>query len=925
MNAVEIDDAVTELASLPFDVGEFPFQFLAAFGNKATTIKRLRAGATNSSDIESGVLQRGNIHIATCAPGLVGSTLTALRSSPKTVAAKAKFILATDGHTLEAEDLATGETVACDYPDFYRHLGFFLPLAGISTVKEIKNNPFDIKATGRLNRLYVQLLRDNPEWGTTEKRHALNQFMARLIFCFFAEDTGIFLPGQFTSTIEQMSDPQSTNTHEVLAELFRAMDTETRDGGKARREASVKSWADVFPYVNGGMFAGTKDCPRFSKIARSYLLHVGKLEWDKINPDIFGSMIQAVADDDERGDLGMHYTSVPNILRVLNPLFLDDLRERLAEAGDNARKLRNLRKRLARIRVFDPACGSGNFLVIAYKEMREIEHEIITRTGDDPKSWIKLHNFYGIEIKSFAAEIARLSLLIAEFQSDVRMIGQMEARSMVLPLHKTGKIAVGNALRLDWLEVCPPAKGALAEEHDLAGPTGRFALVPNDLAERPETYICGNPPYGGSKWQSDDQKDDLRASCSDVIADWKTLDYVAGWFVKAVKYAQSQASVCAFVSTNSINQGQLVPVLWPYILAHRQISFAHTSFKWANLAARNAGVTVCIVGLAAPSNAPKRLFDVDGSQTVQREVANINAYLVPGDDVIVEPVSKPISESSTMLFGNMPRDGGHLLLDAEERRALLRSTPEANKFVKDYVGSEDFIKGEWRSCLWIEDKDVAEAGAIPSIKRRLDAVAAERAASKAPSTQKFAQRPHRFVQIQGVATTSSIIVPRVSSERRPYLPVGLVPADVIVADSALAIYDAPLWNLALIASRLHLVWIATVCGKLKTDFRYSNTLGWNTFPVPRLTDQNKSDLTECAEGILTAREAYFPATVADLYDSESMPEELRRAHDYTDEVVERIYIGRRFRNDTERLVKLFEMYERLTGDRPENRRHVANG
>ena len=377
MNAVEIEEAVSALAAESFDAQEFPFAFLEAF-NKVTTVKRLRSGATNSSDIAGGVLQRNNIHIAVCHAGEVSKALAALKASPATAKAKAKFILATDGVDLEAEDLTSGETAACAYPDFPNHFGFFLPLAGITTVRQIRNNPIDIQATGRLNRLYVELLKENPDWDTAERRNDMNQFMARLIFCFFAEDTDIFSrPNLFTETVEQMSDRKSENTHEVIAELFRAMDTRHED----RAGAGLPRWADAFPWVNGGLFDGAKAVPRFSRIARSYLLHAGGLDWQKINPDIFGSMIQAVAEDEERGELGLHYTSVPNILKVLNPLFLDDLREQLDKAGDNPRKLLNLRKRIARIRVFDPACGSGNFLVIAYIHMRGIEAEILERRG----------------------------------------------------------------------------------------------------------------------------------------------------------------------------------------------------------------------------------------------------------------------------------------------------------------------------------------------------------------------------------------------------------------------------------------------------------------------------------------------------------------------------------------------------------------
>lgn len=405
MNAVEIEQAISDLAEQPFDAANFPYAFLEAFGNKETTIKRLKSGNENKSDVVNGVLQRNNIHIAVCSTGETSATLDKLRTSPTTVKAKAKFILSTDGVDFEAEDLNTGETVACAYTDFPNHFGFFLTLAGISTVKQIRESSFDIRATSRLNRLYVELLRANPEWGTAERRHDMNHFMARLIFCFFAEDTDIFNGNDlFTATIEQMSAKDASDTHEVISEVFRAMNTKIAD----RATSNVKRWADGFPYVNGGLFSDSTETPRFTRIARSYLLHVGKLDWTKINPDIFGSMIQAVADDEERGALGMHYTSVPNILKVLNPLFLDALRSELEAAGDNPRKLLNLRKRMAHIRVFDPACGSGNFLVIAYKQMREIEAEINKRRGElHLKSEIPLTNFRGIELRDFSAEIAR--------------------------------------------------------------------------------------------------------------------------------------------------------------------------------------------------------------------------------------------------------------------------------------------------------------------------------------------------------------------------------------------------------------------------------------------------------------------------------------------------------------------------------------
>ncbi|MFJ2680799.1 class I SAM-dependent DNA methyltransferase [Pseudomonas sivasensis] len=907
MNAVEIEQAITDLAGQPFNRVEFPYAFLQAFGNKETTLKRLRSGATNKSDL-GGVLQTNNIHLAVCEVGNVTETLAALKASPATVRAKAKYVLATDGETLEAEELESGETVACAYPEFPDHFGFFLPLAGISTVKQIRENSFDIRATSRLNRLYVELLKDNPSWGTAERRHEMNHFMARLIFCFFAEDTDIFNgTGLFTDTLAQMSDRDAANLHEVMGEIFRAMNTPIAQ----RASANLPRWADAFPYVNGGLFSGDPDVPSFSRIARSYLLHIGALDWKQINPDIFGSMIQAVADDDERGALGMHYTSVPNILKVLNPLFLDELRAKLEEAGDNQRMLLNLRKRLAHIRVFDPACGSGNFLVIAYKQLREIESTINERRGEPGrKSDIPLTNFRGIELRDFSAEIARLALVIAEYQCDVHYRGQREALAVFLPLSSQNWITSGNALRLDWLAICPP--------------TGtEVKLLADDLFETPleqtqidfeneggETYICGNPPYKGRNKKNEAEKADTAYVFSHYKGSFASLDYVANWFIKAAQYLTKTKGAAALVSTNSVCQGEQVALLWPLVFdLGMRIEFAHTSFKWSNLASNNAGVTVVVVGIAPEKSGACRLYT--GEEV--RKVDSIGPYLVPNSTVFVAAKSEPISEFGSMYLGNMAKCGGHLIFPKDEGRRLVSEDGIDASLIREFYGSEELIHAKPRSCLWIENEHLSEAGSNRAIMKILGGVRAFRSKEDAaPSTQKHAKTPHRFVQMSAKSGERAIVVPRVSSENRPYLPVDHFQAGPVIGDKCYALYDEPLWNLALIASKLHIVWIGTVCSRLRTDFSYGNKLGWNTFPVPSLTEKNKADLTRCAEEILLAREVHFPATIADLYDSETMPDNLRAAHERNDEVLERIYIGRRFKNDTERLEKLFELYTEMT-------------
>jgi hypothetical protein len=778
LNAVEIEEAITALAEQPFDAQEFPFAFLQAFGNKETTIRRLRAGASNKSDL-GGILQTNNIHIAVCPAGEVTKTLGALKASPATAKAKARFILATDGADFEAEDLESGETVACAYQDFPDHFGFFLSLAGITTVKQVRESSFDIRATSRLNRLYVELLKDNPKWG--ELRRDMNQFMARLIFCFFAEDTDIFNgTGLFTGTIEQMSARDSSNTHEVIGDLFRAMNTKIED----RATAKIPRWADTFPYVNGGLFSGSMDVPRFSRIARSYLLHIGNLDWTKINPDIFGSMIQAVSEDEERGALGMHYTSVPNILKVLNPLFLDDLRARLEEARENPRMLLNLRKRMSRIRVFDPACGSGNFLVIAYKEMRAIEAEINRQRGEpDRRAEIPLTNFRGIELRDFPAEIARLALIIAEFQSDVLYRGQKEALAEFLPLDAENWITCGNALRLDWLSICSPTgTGVRLQADDL------FSM-PLDQAqidfenEGGETFICGNPPYAGSARQTEKQKLDVRDVFAEYTSSWKSLDYVAGWLAKAAWYSNHTNSRSAFVTTNSICQGEQVPILWPIIYAAGQsIRFAHTSFRWSNLASHNAGVTVAVIGLGRPSH-EVHLYDQDESGEVRiRRGSNINPYLVLGADIIVTPAFRSPDERGTMIRGNMPTDGGNLVLSAEELSHISHHNPDVAPFVRRYIGSDELINGKTRGCLWIEDDKTEEARKIPFIANRIEKVRETRLKSPAKSTRDFTGGAHRFLQIQGSGKKWTIAIARVSSERRIYLPADILDNNVIISD-----------------------------------------------------------------------------------------------------------------------------------------------
>jgi hypothetical protein len=657
------------------------------------------------------------------------------------------------------------------------------------------------------------------------------------------------------------------------------------------------------------------DVPRFSRIARSYLINIGSLDWTRINPDIFGSMIQAVADDEERGALGMHYTSVPNILKVLNPLFLDDLREKLGEAGDNARKLLNLRNRMARIRVFDPACGSGNFLVIAYKQMREIEAVINKRRGEQGRrSDIPLTNFRGIELRHFPAEIARLALIIAEYQADVVYRGQKEALAAFLPLDKQNWIVQGNALRLDWLTVCPPeGTGVKNRADDLFGTPLEQAQIDFEN-EGGETYICGNPPYVWTNDQTAEQKSDLKDLFSHLSRSWKSLNYVSGWFLKLSQYSMHCRCDGAFVSINTVCQGQHAILLWPIILdSGSKIHFAHTDFKWQNLAANNAGVTVVIIGLSRQFRRVAHLYSQVGGNSLATACNLIGAYLVPNIDVLIDKANEPISDVDVMPRGNMPYDGGNLLLSMSERDSILFDEPLAGRFVRKICGSSEIIDGKPKYCIWIDDQNLPAAMKIDGIAQRVEAVRTLRMQNADKNVKAMAASAHRFRE-NNAPRNRLIAMPAVSSEKRDYLPVDLLDRGTTITNRAYGVYDGELHQFAILASRLHIVWVGTVCGRLERRYSYTNTLAWNTFPVRPLTERNKADLIRCAEDILLAREAHFPATIADLYDPEAMPAGLRAAHDRNDEVLERIYIGRRFRNDTERLEKLFELYSKMLAD-----------
>lgn len=889
MNPTEIADALDALAQQPFVPETFGLSFAEATDNPQATLAKLRNGSTGKSDVSGGMLLSRKFHYAPAEVGQVEAVLAQLRASKKNKTGKPAILLATDGQTIAAEHPKSGAPLHCAFSELGAKFSFFLPAAGKERYQAAEENPVDVRATGKLARLYDALLKANPDWRAEERRHDMNLFMTRLIFCLFAEDVGVFPESQFSSVLFDYSGDRGEHARETLIHAFTAMNLPEGE------RPGLPVWAGALKYVNGGLFAGAIDAPAFDVISFRYLRDASGMDWKLINPDIFGSMIQSIADEKARSELGMHYTSVPNIMKVLGPLFLDDLDAEIEKAWDKPAALRAQLARLSKIRVFDPACGSGNFLVVAYRQMRERELRLMKRLGElDPTtttmqmfSSVGLDQFYGIEINDFAAETAKLALFIAEYQANARLADMFGRMPALLPLRDGGNIVCDNSLRLDWAGVCPPPEG---DE---------------------EVYIAGNPPFLGATYQSKEQKDDLALVFDGHVKSFAAFDFVAAWFFKASRFLRGRQAKAALVSTNSICQGYSVAALWPHVLEDDlEIGFAHRDFKWRNNASANAAVICSIIGIRNRTTGLKRLFD-DGTETIAK---NISPYLISGPSVYVQGTRNGLFGLPAMDYGNKPVEGGNLILTAAEKADLEVVEPRISNFLRPFVGSQEIINGFSRYCLWITESSLAEASEIREVAERIELVKGFRErSSDAYVREKLAPLSYRFKQVFE-AKSHLILVPSVSSERRPYLPVERLGAEVISSNLNQVLYDAPDWCIALVASRLHLVWIATVCGKLKSDFRYSNTLGWNTFPVPKFNDEQLEQLSASAHRILKTRYEHHPATIAQLYDPDKMPDDLRQAHKDNDDLLESMYIGRPFRNDTERLETLFKLYAAKTAE-----------
>ncbi|HTO14441.1 MAG TPA: DNA methyltransferase [Edaphocola sp.] len=883
MKSTEIKHNVQNLID-NFSKEEFVFDLLLAYGISKTSVTRLKKGDYNLSNVDGEILYKKKIFYKVESSDKLLSSIEDISKDERILKQQPRFAILTDYKQLVAKDLKLGKNLDIQVKELPNYFDFFLPLAGSEVYNASNNNEADRNASYKMASLYDLLIDENPSiYNSKESIHNLNIFLSRLLFCFFAEDTEIFEQDSiFTNTLAQHTAENGKDIHTFLDDLFARLNSES---GKDYPDFLAK-----FPYVNGGLFNQKINSPLFTTKARKTLLELGELQWKDINPDIFGSMIQAVVIPEYRSDLGMHYTSVENILKLIKPLFLDELYE-LYENATTVNQLQKLIHRISKIKFFDPACGSGNFLIITYKEIRLLEINILEKItdleGQSPTiKWteIQLSQFYGIEIDDFAHEMAILSLWLAEHQMnkvfEERLFDYGKSKP-ILPLKEAGQIKQGNATRVDWNIVCP-------------------------ISSTDEVYVIGNPPYLGARLQDAEQKKDMDFVFA-KFKKYRDLDYINCWIYKGAEYISGLNAKCAFVTTNSICQGQQVPLIWPHIISKGiEIDFAHQSFKWTNNAKGNAGVTVIIVGLRNISNEPKYLF----TDNFRKLAKNINPYLLDGSNTVVSARSKPLSNFPEMKFGNMPNDGGGLIFTEEEYDQLIERFPKAKTYMRLLLGSAEFIRGSKRYCLWIEHNQLNEAIQIPEIAKRIQKTELHRLNSKDTGTNRLGERSHQF-RDRNTAKESQLIIPSVSSESRQYIPCGYLNNTTIVSNSAQVIYDAEPYMFAIINSRMHMVWVRNIGGKLKTDYRYSKDICYNTFPFPDITTKQKENLNLYVFAILDERAKHPSKTMAQLYNPSTMPKGLLQAHQELDTAIEQCYRLQPFKNDTERLEYLFKQYEEM--------------
>lgn len=844
-----------------------------------------------------------------------------------------KFVLVSDFERFRLYNLETGSQEEFHLKELQKKVRLFGFVAGYQECVSREEDPVNIKAAVVMGRLHDALKESGYEG------HALEAFLVRLLFALFADDTGIFEKDSFRQYLEERTDQDGSNLGAVLAEFFQTLNTP-----REKRLATIEELLGQFPYVNGRLFEEPLRIAAFNSRMRDILLECCALDWGKISPAIFGSMFQVVMSPDERRNLGAHYTSEKNILKLIGPLFLDELRAEFKKCKGSRKKLVEFHEKLSKLKFLDPACGCGNFLIITYRELRLLELELLRELHKSGQAvldvsdimWIDVDQFYGIEYEEWPARIAEVAMWLIDHQMNMLVSEEFGQYFVRLPLKKSAHITHGNALRINWdhliagsyIDLSADTLNVMKVEEPAAhyGSINVAAKKVNILTEaeieklktrqhEKFDFILGNPPFVGHHYQNAGQKEDMRMVCAGIKGAG-VLDYVTAWYIKASRYMQGARIKTAFVSTNSITQGEQAGILWSELFPKYgiKINFAHRTFKWSNEASGKAAVHCVIIGFAPHETETKRLFDYEEitGEPHEKAVRNISPYLVEGSDLIVSNRTLPLCAVPKMNWGNKPTDGGNLLLSPEERDALILAEPAAGKFIRPYMGGYDFINGEKRFCLWLVDASPSEIRALPDVLKRIERVRKFRSDSKAASTRDYAKFPSLFRQI-AQPDSDYLAVPEVSSENRSYIPIAFVSKEVICSNTVQFVPAATVFHFGVLTSAMHMAWMRQVCGRLKSDYRYSNSLVYNNFPWPKdISAKNRKAVEAAAQGVLDARAEFPGSSLADLYDPRSMPPVLMKAHQELDRAVDLCYRPQPFTTETSRVEFLFNLYAEYT-------------
>ena len=808
-----------------------------------------------------------------------------------------KYILVSDFQKFKLYDLDTNITTEFVLKDFINQVHLFGFIAGYEKRTYKDEDPVNIQAAELMGKLHDKLE------AVGYRGHDLEVYLVRLLFCLFADDTGIFDKGIFWEYIDLHTKSDGSDLAMHIASIFHTLNTPPE-----KRLTNLDSNLAQFPYVNGKLFAEVLQPAAFDSKMREMFLEACGFDWGKISPAIFGSMFQAVMNPTERRNLGAHYTSEKNIQKLIKPLFLDDLYLELEKVKSNRGKLQELHQKIANLYFLDPACGCGNFLIITYRELRDLEMKILQALNKNGQQFINIQDiikvnvdqFAGIEYDEFAVRVAEVAMWLIDHQMNIQVSHEFGQYFFRVPLTKSAKIVHGNSLRIDWETVVDKEK---------------------------LSFILGNPPFVGAMIMNAQQRNDI----DHVFHGEKgigVLDYVCAWYIKAAKIIENSQIKVGFVSTNSISQGEQVAILWNILFNKYRIKihFAHRTFKWNNEAKGNAAVHCVIIGFANFDIAEKYISDYEDIQgePLTIKAKNINPYLVDGSDTIITNKSFPISNIPLMRFGSMPRDGGNLIFTETEKEEFIKIEPQAEKWIRPYTGSQEFINGYSRYCLWLVDISPKELKALPEVLKRVNKVKHFRLESKAVSTQKFATTPTLFCQI-AQPDTDYLLVPRVSSERRKYIPIGFICKNIIGNDAVLLIPNATLYLFGMLTSEMHITWVKYVCGRLKSDYRYSKDIVYNNYPFPEnVNEKQKQKVETAAQAVLDTRAKYPDSSLADLYDPLTMPPDLIKAHQILDKAVDLCYRPQPFVSELNRIEFLFSQYEALNAPllKPEKKKRT---